>query len=217
MGQLVRRWQAGWGACRGLRRAEETADALHVKLALPGRHREIIALHADDDPDSIPRLAEAAARAGEATWLTVPTQDPDTVEANLSHAGMELVQGPETLMSIDLRRHPEHLPQPPYTAGVNADIAPIKAVVTLSGGEVAASGDMAVVGADAVAHNIRTGPKHRRRGLASVVMTALTQRARELGAATGLLVASADGERLYSALGWQSRAVVLSVRPVATQ
>jgi predicted GNAT family acetyltransferase len=67
---------------------------------------------------------------------------------------------------------------------------------------------MAVVGTDAVADQIMTAPTHRRRGLGSALMGGLAQAAVAIGARTGLLIASADGQRLYSALGWQRRADV---------
>jgi len=51
---------------------------------------------------------------------------------------------------------------------------------------------------------IMTDPAHRRRGLASVVMTALTDAARAEGARRGLLLASEVGSLLYAALGWRT-------------
>lgn len=68
---------------------------------------------------------------------------------------------------------------------------------------------MAVVGTDAIADRIETVPEHRRRGLGSVVMSSLVENAMAHGATTGILVATADGQQLYSALGWTTRATVL--------
>lgn len=198
--------------CRGLRRAVPVDDGLRVTLGLPGRHFEIIALHADDDPGSVSRLAGTASSAPEPTWLTVPTTRPQSVEETLTAAGLTLVSTPETFMSIQLRQHPTRLPALGEQTGTVVDKKRIKAVTTLPSGEVTASGEMAVTGADAVAHNIRTSPPHRRRGLASVIMTALVQQAIEMGATTGLLVASSEGQQLYASLGWKAHATVLSAR-----
>jgi ribosomal protein S18 acetylase RimI-like enzyme len=77
-------------------------------------------------------------------------------------------------------------------------------------GAVAAQGMMAIVGADAVMHDIQTDPAHRRRGLGSVVMGALAERAIERGARTGLLMATTDGLHLYRKLGWASEATMVT-------
>lgn len=73
----------------------------------------------------------------------------------------------------------------------------------LKDGEEAASGLMAVVGEDAVAHRISTEEAHRRRGLGSVVMGTLVREAVQDGAKTGLLFSSTDGVHLYGRLGWE--------------
>lgn len=76
-------------------------------------------------------------------------------------------------------------------------------VQVLANGEVAASGLMAVVGEDAVAHRIETAEAHRRRGLGSVVMGVLVREAVADGATTGLLFSSTTGVHLYRSLGWE--------------
>lgn len=75
---------------------------------------------------------------------------------------------------------------------------------------VAARGMAAVVGSDAVMHDIQTDPAHRRRGLGSVVMGALGRRASERGARTGLLMATTDGFHLYRQLGWLPEATMVT-------
>ncbi|MEV5535284.1 hypothetical protein AB0L13_00390 [Saccharopolyspora shandongensis] len=60
---LVRRWQAGWGLARKFQPTEEARGELHVVLGKPGRHHEVVALHADDDPESLRNLAAEAAAA----------------------------------------------------------------------------------------------------------------------------------------------------------
>ncbi|QNE23121.1 GNAT family N-acetyltransferase [Kribbella qitaiheensis] len=82
-------------------------------------------------------------------------------------------------------------------------------VVDEAGG-VAARGMVGVVGMDAVMHDIHTEPAHRRRGLGSVVMAALSRRAVERGATTGLLMATYDGVQLYRRLEWLPRATMLT-------
>jgi GNAT superfamily N-acetyltransferase len=210
MEDLIRRWQVGWGLTRGLGPALEARGALHVQLGLPNRHVEVIALH--DDLASLRALATEVADAADANWLTVPTNRPEEVERVLKAAGLELFGETESFMTTDLRQQPLSAPPVPYTASVVEDGSLVDAEVRHPSGEVAAHGTMAVSGADAIAHHIETTAAHRRRGLGSVVMSALTESALALGATTGLLIASPDGQGLYRTLGWTSRAIILTAR-----
>lgn len=74
--------------------------------------------------------------------------------------------------------------------------------VTTGDGTIAASGQVAVTGETCVFDQIETAPGHRRRGLGSAVMAALTTSATGLGAATGILNATVQGRALYEALSW---------------
>ncbi|AOS63476.1 GNAT family N-acetyltransferase [Actinoalloteichus hymeniacidonis] len=211
--ELIRRWQAGWGTARGLAAAVEARGGLHVVHGEPDRHTESIALHAEEDLDSVRSLAEATAAASVPTWCTVPTRHPEVVATILTEAGLVLGTGIETLMTAELESTAP-LPAPdPYRATFAVrptdGVPVIEATVRHPSRTIAARGLMAVHGSDAVAHSIETRPAHRRRGLASVVMSTLIAEAVRLGATTGLLVASSDGERLYSALGWSAVATVL--------
>ncbi|MFG1913278.1 GNAT family N-acetyltransferase [Micromonospora sp. NPDC048898] len=55
---------------------------------------------------------------------------------------------------------------------------------------------------------VETAPAHRSRGLGNVAMRSLAPHALQLGADTGVLVATDDGHRLYRALGWTVRTPV---------
>jgi GNAT superfamily N-acetyltransferase len=70
-------------------------------------------------------------------------------------------------------------------------------------GSIAARGRVAVTGKTCVFDQIETAPQHRRRGLGSAVMAALTTSAIDLGAATGILNATAPGRALYETLSWR--------------
>lgn len=210
--QLIRRWLNGWTAARSLPEAEpvdSAGDGLRSHCDQPGRAVEVFALRADEDPDSLARLAAAVAAARQTTWLTVPTLRPSTVEAVVGAAGLELLRRSEWLMSTDLTRHPRHAPAAPYEREVRTE-GPVT-VVSLHGssGEQAARGCIAVVGTDAIADRIETDAAHRRRGLGSALMSALADAAVARGARTGLLIASEEGQHLYSSLGWQREADVL--------
>ncbi|ASO20322.1 GNAT superfamily N-acetyltransferase [Actinoalloteichus hoggarensis] len=210
---LVRRWQLGWGIARDLPPADEARGGLHVRHGEPDRHTEIIALHADEDLDSVRALAEETAYSPNRDWLTVPTRHPEAVAAVLADAGLAMDAGNETFMTtrLDGARH-EHTVPEPYTSAVSLTGSVIEATVRHPSRTTAARGLMALTGGDAVAHAVETRPAHRRRGLASTVMTALSREAAARGATIGLLVASPDGEALYSTLGWSAHAAVLIAR-----
>jgi GNAT superfamily N-acetyltransferase len=113
-------------------------------------------------------------------------------------------------MSIDLRNHPATPTLPAYRLETTSD-GPLEfANVIDEEGNVAARGMAAIVGEDAVMHDIHTDPAHRRRGLGSVVMTLLSRRAMGRGATTGLLMATPDGGYLYTKLGWSTEATMIT-------
>ncbi|TDC24627.1 GNAT family N-acetyltransferase [Kribbella albertanoniae] len=201
----VRRWMAGWRLCRGLEQPVEYDDVLLAQLGLPGREREMFTL--TDDPALIDRLAPAAT---ETTWLTVTTQYGDAAAARMSAAGLQPFAEHKVLMSIALPNHPQPTTPPPYKLSVHTD-GPLDRVQLLSpDGTIAARGMMATVGTDAVMHDIHTDPDHRRRGLGSVVMGALSRRALDRGAHDGLLMATEIGVQLYRSLGWLPEATMVT-------
>ncbi|TDD30038.1 GNAT family N-acetyltransferase [Kribbella turkmenica] len=205
MDELLRRWVEGGRLCRGLAPAIEYGDALAVTLGLPGRERELFAL--TDESAVVDRLA---AGTDQDVWLTVTTQDGDTMARRLTDAGLEPFAEHRQLMSIDLEIHPR--PSPAYAVEVESR-GPLEYVrILASDGEVAAHGMAAVVGGDAVMHDIQTDPAYRRRGLGSVVMGALSRRAVERGASAGLLMASAEGGYLYTKLGWLPEATMVTAK-----
>ncbi|MEV6995235.1 GNAT family N-acetyltransferase [Streptomyces sp. NPDC093228] len=57
-----------------------------------------------------------------------------------------------------------------------------------------------------------TDAAHRRRGLGRAMMSALAEAAVSQGARTGLLIASEEGQRPCSSLGWHHKADVLIAR-----
>ncbi|GIG56924.1 hypothetical protein Lfu02_12960 [Longispora fulva] len=212
MGDLIRRWQRGWCLARRIPDGIPVDGGVEVRCDQPGRQVEVFALRADEEPDSVARLAARVAASDVTTWLTVTTTRPRDVEATIRAGGLEPLDRPEWLMSVDLAGHPRPAPVGPYQATVDVDGPVVTVVIHHGSGELAARGQMAVSGADAVADKIETMPAHRRRGLASALMGALAGAAVERGARTGLLIASADGQHLYSSLGWRREADVLIAR-----
>lgn len=195
---IVRRWLEGWRLCRGLEPVIEYDDAYAAVLRLPGRERELFAR--TDDTGTVDRLA---AELTQDTWLTVTTQHGNEIARRLAAAGARPFEEQKTLMSINLHEHPL------ATAEFESD-GPLTYARVLIDGTVAAHGMVAVVGEDAVMHDIQTDPAYRRRGLGSIVMGALSRRALERGATTGLLMATTDGFHLYRKLGWLPEATMVT-------
>jgi ribosomal protein S18 acetylase RimI-like enzyme len=196
IGELVERWHRGWIAADGLT-SEHRDGYLVVHVDRPHRVFEWIAT---DDAETA-AMAGIVAASAEPNWLSVPTHAPRQVVADLEAAGMIVARPDETFMRRALADHPA--PRPPAGYVVEVTGGPVISVRVLADGEVAASGLMAVVGRDAVAHRIETAEAHRRRGLGSVVMGALVGEAVKAGAETGLLFASVEGVHLYRRLGWE--------------
>jgi GNAT superfamily N-acetyltransferase len=197
IGELVERWHRGWIAADGLT-SEYRDGYLVVHVNRQKRQYEWIAT---DDAD-VAAIAGIVAASGEPNWLSVPTDAPRKVIAEIEAAGLVVARPDETFMKRDLAGHPAPEPPAGYVVEVRRD--PIIGVRVLAAdGEEAASGLMAVVGEDAVAHRISTDEAHRRRGLGSVVMGALAREAVRDGAKTGLLFSSTEGVHLYRRLGWE--------------
>lgn len=96
--QLIRRWLNGWSVARSLPEAEpveSAGDGMRSECDQPGREVEVFALRADEEPESLARLAAAVAAARRTTWLTVPALRPGTVEAVVGAAGLQVLHGSE--------------------------------------------------------------------------------------------------------------------------
>jgi len=204
--ELIERWHRGWCVARGLTEVEDVGGGLRVRCLQPGRDVEYVAL----DEAAVPALAERVLGEHEVTWLTVATLSPARVADALTGPGLVLLKRAEQLMTIPLADHPSSKPAEPYHLEVVRVGATITATVRdASTGEAAARGTLGLSGPDGIADRIETVPAHRRKGLASVVMGALAESAREQGATHGILIASEDGQHLYRRLGWQAVADVL--------
>jgi len=196
IGELVERWHRGWIAADGLT-SEHRDGHLVVHVNRPNRQYEWIAT---DDAETA-TVARIVAATDEPNWLSVPTHAPQKVVAEIEAAGLVVARPDETFMRRTLADHPA--PEPPAGYVVEVRRTPVIGVQVLKDGEEAASGLMAVVGEDAVAHRIGTAEAHRRRGLGSVVMGTLVREALKDGAKTGLLFSSTEGVHLYRRLGWE--------------
>lgn len=195
IGELVERWHRGWIAAEGL--TSEHRDG-HLVVHVNRSRRKYEWIVTDD---AVTEVAEIVAAAAEPNWLSVVTHSPQQVTTEVEAAGLVVARPDETFMRCALADHPVVEVPAGYVVEVTRN--PVIGVRVLKDGEEAASGLMAVVGEDAVAHRIETAEAHWRRGLGSVVMGALAREAVKDGAKTGLLFSSTDGVHLYRKLGWE--------------
>lgn len=77
--------------------------------------------------------------------------------------------------------------------------------------EVASSGRIVFVDGLAVYDRISTEKKHRRKGLASLLMIELQKIALSEGFSMNFLVATEEGKKLYESLGWKLYSVYTSI------
>jgi GNAT superfamily N-acetyltransferase len=189
---VVETWVAGWALSRG-REVQREGRAWRVDL--DDRHRStewVVVRPSAAETEELATRALATPRS----WVTVV--DGGTVP------GMSPIAHGEHLMRTVLRREAVAV-----EVGIEERDGVAFATIHLDGRE-AAHGQVALAGTTAVIDRIKTDPEHRRRGLGRAVMAALTGWAIEQGAVDGLLVASADGFQLYSALGWESRSPLMT-------
>ncbi|GHJ47175.1 hypothetical protein Cs7R123_45170 [Catellatospora sp. TT07R-123] len=209
LSDLTTRWVHGWVAARSLPAPEDLGDGWRVLCHQPGRDIEIFARHADHDPASVARLAARVADTAQTTWLTVPTTRPEQTASLLQDHGLTLLKRNEQLMTADLRAQAHHDVPAPYRLHLEPSASGLYVEVRDPAAEVAARGAVGLTRDGAVIDRILTWPDHRRRGLANAVMSALADGALRQGIGSGLLIASEDGQRLYTALGWTAAAHVL--------
>ena len=196
---LVGRWQAGWAKATGYS-CTRAFRCWQVEIGLS--YKQIERILADDDPYDLDWLASQLVKSPRAEWLTVPTNSPVSVTETLQRHGLEL-RPAKTFLRRTLADHP----MAPVPDGYEVTIThgDVIEVEVTQDGRWAASGSIAVVGADAVPHRVDC----RGRGPGSVVMGALVREAISAGATTGLVTVKEDDLHLFLELGWEKVADVV--------
>ncbi|MER7762638.1 GNAT family N-acetyltransferase [Streptomyces sp. NPDC097619] len=207
MWDVARAWVEGWAVARGVAVPVAEPWGLRVEVGTPGQVRRHVLLDAD----------AATARA-----LVAGVTEPTTcVKGFLEQAEMgawfpaEHWEPVEScfLMAVELRPEPVRVPDG-YRVTVEragdgsgdgtGPGGPLTARITTVDGAPAAAGVAGpTAGGACVFDQIVTEPAHRRRGLGTVVMGALSEAAGRGGATTGVLGATVPGRALYETLGWK--------------
>jgi GNAT superfamily N-acetyltransferase len=200
-------WVAGWAGCRGYETGREgrfpavlRADTTHEweYFACDPSEAEFVELAA--------KTAEAPARI-----LTILTNDEARYTSLAAQHGLNLTSATQTMMIVDMETQDAEDPWLPDDdlRWVPSTADGVHHAVVYAGDEIAASGRVFVADHTAVFDKIVTEPGFQRRGLGSFIMRALTAQAFEHDVESGLLLASLDGQQLYSHLGWSTVCRVL--------
>ncbi|PNE40466.1 GNAT family N-acetyltransferase [Streptomyces noursei] len=196
MAELVRTWVAGWVVSRQRPQAVEHPWGLYVDVGRPDQ----VGRHVLPDPDESSVRAATASVTAPYTWLKLPVET-ETAEPWLPAGWVADKEEAGHLMAADLRAT-----HPVAPAGYHASLATADGVIHVrvhdARGDLAAKGQMAVVGPAMVVDQVQTEEAHRRRGLGGFVMRTLADRALTEGATLGVLGATDEGRALYESLGW---------------
>ncbi|MBO1267619.1 GNAT family N-acetyltransferase [Arthrobacter cavernae] len=206
---LLEVWVAGWSGCRGY----ETRNEGRFPAALRADKTGDWEYFAHDPSDG--EFAELAAKTSEAPTriLTVLTNDVARYSFLAGQHGLHVTSASQTMMIVDMETQDS---EDPWLHDDDLELATSEAngvhhAVVHSGEQVAASGRVYVVKGTAVFDKIVTEPAFQRRGLGSFIMKALAAQAFEHDVQNGLLLASLDGQKLYSHLGWKDVCHVLMI------
>jgi GNAT superfamily N-acetyltransferase len=211
---LVRSWAAGWALSRGFAPPEPVGSALWIRPGEDGRERELVWALADEEIE--PDLLATIGASPTPTWVTVATHDVSQTQGQLSERGVVPAGWPEWLMSKDLAEVAESDCPATFTCTLSESGPVLRATATTAIGQIACSGQMAITGdGTAVADRIVTEEAFRRRGLGRHLMGRLSEAAIGRGANTGLLIASAEGHGLYTALSWTPLCDIVVARNTA--
>jgi ribosomal protein S18 acetylase RimI-like enzyme len=197
---LVTAWGQGWAVSRGLPRPTAVPGGFRADVGRPG-HRLRYVLHTWD-ADMLSTLGRQVGVPG--TWIKISGCGADLRSALSARWTMDRIG---YLMSMPFTVGVDD-PPTPYRISVQPDGAVTVATVVDAAGAIAAAGRLAPAGEFGVIDQVETAPAHRRRGLGSAVMHALSDHAARNGVRTGVLVATEDGRHLYQRLGWRVRSEI---------
>lgn len=204
LGSQIEDWAAGYALCRGLMEPVAVPHGVWLDIGRADERGRIML--SNTDRSVVQGLIERTGRPG--ICLEVPTREEgDQVFPNHGWAVRERA----FLMAARL---------PEFTFAVADATLPetevvengplIQAQIRLGGDDPVASGTCALIGSSCVFDRIVTCEKHRRKGLATILMNTLTAVALRRGVRAGVLVATPAGRELYARLGWSDVSPIIS-------
>ncbi|MCW2749556.1 MAG: hypothetical protein JWR83_666 [Aeromicrobium sp.] len=195
---LATRWVEAWTYARGLDVSQVNGWPL-ARVGSATRETEIVCI----EPGAEALAALMPHIAGDPrAMLTVIAGDIAPYTSLALPPAVRVDRDDETLMVWTLAAAPLPAIDPTFSTRWETVGRQLKYVVEHED-RVAAEGYIGVLGADAVYDAVETTPAYQRQGLGRHVMAALTERAVERGATSGMLAATASGRLLYESLGWR--------------
>lgn len=197
---LLEVWVTGWAGCRGYQTSTEGRFPAVLRSDTTGEWEYFSHDPSDEEFASLAaRTIDAPARI-----LTVLTNDVLRYTQLAEKHGLNVTSASQSMMIVDMETQDA---EDPWLADddlnlVTSELDGVYHAVVRSGETVAASGRVFVVGGTAVFDKIVVQPAFQRRGLGSFIMKALAAQAIGPDVENGLLLASLDGQKLYSHLGW---------------
>lgn len=213
---LLEVWVAGWAGCRGYQTSVEGRFPAVQRADTTGEWEYF----AHDPSDA--EFAALAAKTAEARTrvLTILTNDVLRYTQLAEKHTLNVTSASQAMMIVDMETQDT---EDPWLSDddlqlVTSELDGVHHAVVRSGDTVAASGRVFVVDGTAVFDKIVTEPAFQRRGLGSFIMKALAAQAIGPDVENGLLLASIDGQKLYSHLGWSTvcRVLMLSLSEEGT-
>ncbi|MCA4135062.1 GNAT family N-acetyltransferase [Arthrobacter sp. M4] len=213
--RLLEVWVAGWSGCRGY----ETRKEGRFPAALRADRTGDWEYFAYDPTEA--EFAELAAKTAEAPTriLTILTNDVQKYKFLAEHSGLNVTSASQAMMIVDMETQDA---EDPWLSDdelrlETSESKGVQYASVMAGEQTAASGRVYVVNGTAVFDKIIVQPAFQRRGLGSFIMKALAAKAFEHDVEDGLLLASLDGQKLYSHLGWTTVSHVLMMSAVPGQ
>jgi GNAT superfamily N-acetyltransferase len=197
--RIVEAWVTGWTLSRGTAAPMALPFGFQVDVGIPQEKARYVL------PEFRPDVVMDLASRIHTPWTFIKVcAEPQGVAEVLPPTWT--VQAPMFLMTAALadNERSQGKPELPngYTALVFDEGPVVLAQIKDAAGEIAASGQCALASESSIFDRIVTLESHRRRGLGSTVMKLLSGEAVARGQKQGVLVATADGLGLYSAIGW---------------
>ncbi|MFJ7156360.1 GNAT family N-acetyltransferase [Streptomyces sp. NPDC101118] len=196
MWDAARSWVEGWTVSRRTPKPVDTPWGLSIRVGLPDQPVRHVLLDTDAETarDLVGSVTEPA------TWIKAFLA-PDVMQPWFPLAWEPT--DPGFLMAVDLRPATVRAPDG-YTVATETADGVTNVRVLAADGTLAARGQTGLTAGACVFDQIITEEAHQRRGLGTLVVSALTNAAVEHGATTATLGATVQGRALYETLGWKT-------------
>jgi GNAT superfamily N-acetyltransferase len=197
---LLEVWVTGWAGCRGYQTSTEGRFPAVLRADTTGEWEYFSHDPSDNEFTAlVAKTVEAPTRI-----LTILTNDVLRYTQLAEKHGLNITSAAQAMMIVDMETQDT---EDPWLSDddlnlVTSKLDGVHHAVVRSGDDVAASGRVFVVDGTAVFDKIVVQPAFQRRGLGSFIMKALAAQAIGPDVENGLLLASLDGQKLYSHLGW---------------